>query len=371
MAIVTANSSLQLGYYKGFTSSTGFVIDSTSAGVALPFLADFTGNITRVALFTGSVVVYTFTPTFTQTTVISTDITNLNVGIMGSNAIGDLPSDTFLATPNTISITAGPPPLYYIINLDNAVPVIKGNVYWIVYKPNASFTGTLAVVVTNSSYYMLNGSWKVANRASSTWSRTFGSAAHVMYGSETRWYSNDIPVHPTARSIGPLVSDKEYGFSFTLKSDHPAIRVSCISLEYLSQMVSNMTVTCKVRSQVGDLLYSFETYNTNTIGTFGNLHFHSNDLWLESNTKYYIMTDFNGTFTSDMYLKNYIYDPTWDDTDEAFTSNYAERLPDGTITETTTRYALFQIFVDSVRFDDTQKDTYINASPMFSGGFSG
>lgn len=370
MAIVTANTSLQLGFYRSYMNGSGLLIDSTSAGVALPFLAEFTGNITRVALFTGSVVVYTFTPTFTQTTVISTDITNLNVGIMGSNAIGDLPSDTFLATPNTISITAGPPPLYYIINLDNAIPVIKGNVYWIVYKPNASFTGTLAVNVSTGSNYRLNGSWRTANRASSTWSRS-SAAAHVMYGSETRWYSNDVPIHPSARSVGPLSSDKEYGFSFTLKSDHPAIRISCISVENLSQGVSDMTVTCKVRSQAGDLLYTFETYNSNTIATFGNLNFHSNDLWLESNTKYYIMTGFNGTLPSDRYLRNFIYDPTWDDTLGSFTSNYAERSSDGTITETTTRYALFQIFVDNVRFDDTQKDIYINASPMFSGGFSG
>ena len=370
MAIVTANSSLQLGLYKGDLYDASIVIDSPSAGVALPFLADFTGNITRVALFTGSVVVYTFTPTFTQTTVISTDITNLNVGIMGSNAIGDLPSDIFLATPNTISIVASPPPLYYTINLDNAVPVVKGNVYWIVYKPNASFTGSLVVTVGSGSEGK-SGLWKVATRTSSTWSRSY-SSAHVMYGSNTRWYSNDVPIHPVAKSIGPVISGKEYGFSFTLKSDHPAIRISNIVTDAISfYLISNINVTLKVRSQAGDVLHTFATYNTDSIAYNGVLTFYGNEFWLESNTKYYLMLDFNGTFTSDLYLRNFIYDPIWDDADGAFTSNYAERLSDGTITETTSRYSLFKIYVDSVRFDDTQKDIYINASPMFSGGFSG
>jgi hypothetical protein len=70
MAIVTANSSLQLGFYRGSSNGISVLIDSPSAGLALPFIADFTGNITRIALFTGSVVVYTFTPTFTASVVL-------------------------------------------------------------------------------------------------------------------------------------------------------------------------------------------------------------------------------------------------------------------------------------------------------------
>jgi hypothetical protein len=374
MAIVTANSSLQLGFYRGSSNGVGVLIDSPSAGLALPFIADFTGNITRIALFTGNILVYTFTPTFTFTDVISTDITNLDIGIMGSNATGNLPSDTFLATPNTISITASPPPLYYIINLDNTVPVVKGNVYWIAYKPNASFTGKIVVTVTSGTY-IFNGFWKIANRTSSTWSRG-GQFAHVMYGSDTHWYSNDVPIHPTAISSGLLVSDREYGFSFTLKSDHPAIRVSSISLEGPSlENIANMIVSCNVRSQAGSLLHTFETYNTNTLSNNNNFIFEGHDLghdlWLEPNTKYYIMLAFNGTFPPTKSFRNYIFDPTWDDADGAFTSNYAVRMSDGTITETTTLYYPFQIFSNSVRFDDTQKDIYINASPMFSGGFSG
>jgi hypothetical protein len=370
MAIITANSSLQLGYNKGISSASSLLINSPSTGAALPFVADFTGNITRVALFTGDVTVYTTRP-FTSTYYISTDITNLDVGIMESNVTKDLPSDTFLATPNTISIVAGPPPLYYTINLDNAVPVVKGNVYWIAYKPNASFTGTLVMTISSFFPYVYNGLWRIARRTSSAWSR-FGSSAHVMYGSDTRWYSNNVPIHPVSRSIGPLVSDKEYGFSFILKSDHPAIRVTSIILESVVniELISNMAITCKVRSQAGNLLYTFQTYNTNNLSLAGNLQFDGNDLWLESNTKYYIMLAFNGTFTSDVFFINYIYNPIWNN-DEPFTSNVAERLSDGTITENTERYALFKIFVDSVRFDDTQKDIYINASPMFSGGFSG
>jgi hypothetical protein len=47
---------------------------------------------------------------------------------MGPNATGSLPSDAFLAIPNTFSASTNTTPTNYIINLDNSISVIKGQV---------------------------------------------------------------------------------------------------------------------------------------------------------------------------------------------------------------------------------------------------
>lgn len=375
MPLVTSNTSIKLGYEMGYGQGGGVAIDSPSAGCALPFLADFTGNITRVILYTIAISTFVFDPTRTPPYYyvdnISTDITNLNVGIMQSNATGDLPSDIFLATPNTISLIASPPPIYYTINLDNAIPVIKGNIYWLVYKPNASFTGKL-VLNTGTRGYDSPAAYRISTRSGSTWSRT-GGIGHLIYGSSTRWYSNDIPILPVARTYN-LEVNKEYGLAFKLKAKHPAIRVRSIQFQSLGNDISsfsNLTLICNIRSETGVLLYTFDTHKaTNT--KFGNNYFFiGRDIWLEANTKYYIMLAFSGTFTTAVTYRNFTYNQEWNDIDGSFTANYAERLSDGTIIETLDRYTIFQITIDQLRFDDTQPDVYINSSPMFSGGFSG
>ena len=284
---------------------------------------------------------------------------------MQSNATGDLPSDIFLATPNTISLIASPPPIYYTINLDNAIPVIKGNIYWLVYKPNASFTGKL-VLNTGTRGFDSPAAYRIATRSGSTWSRTSG-IGHLIYGSSTRWYSNDIPILPVAKTYN-LEVNKEYGLAFKLKANHPAIRVRSIQFQSLGNDMSsfsNLTLICNIRSETGVLLYTFDTHKaTNT--KFGNNYF-----FIEANTKYYIMLAFSGTFTTAVTYRNFTYNQEWNDIDGSFTANYAERLSDGTIIETLDRYTIFQMTIDQLRFDDTQPDVYINSSPMFSGGFSG
>ena len=214
MAIVTTNTILRMGYdQQSYIVGSTSIINASTTGVAIPFLAEFTGNITKIGV-----------PISTVTTA----VTNLDVGIMASNATGDLPSDTYLATPNTISLATSGISLNEI-TLTNPVSVTRGTVYWVVYKPNGSFTGSVTLYITTGLSVQLITHWRAATRAASTWSRATNAGANAIYGSSTKWYSAFMPI-PSADPTSILVSStNEYGIAFTLDANHPAVRIDGIS----------------------------------------------------------------------------------------------------------------------------------------------
>lgn len=370
MALITTNTSLKIGYdQRSFNSGNIITISATTGGLALPFLAQFTGNITRVVANISGV---------------ATSMTNLQVGIMASNATGDLPSDTYLATPNTFSATATTTPYMLVINLTNPVSVVKGTVYWLVYKPNGSFTGNITLYQNFAGIFSYNGSWRSSTRSASVWSRSAITGSYVTYGSSTSWYSVDLPGLPDDPTPYNAAANQEYGVAFTLNANHPAIRVKGIS--FANCLNANATTgqpgmnfLCNIRNSAGTLLYSFGNYDTDRISTtVGNANAYfwnqtTSEIWLEPGVKYYLMMAFSGTFATSPQFTDYEYDASRQSAGGAFTANYANRSSGGVMSEVTTRFMAFHIQVDAIRFDDAGGGAggYVNASPMFTGGFSG
>ena len=366
MAIITTNTNLKIGFdLRSIPTHTTFTVGASTSGVALPFEAQFTGNITRVVL----------------TAVLSSNVTNLNVGIMGSNAAGDLPSDTFLATPNTFSGSANATNTNYIINLTNSVAVTKGNTYWLTFKPNASFSGSLNIVQAFYGGTSYNGTWRPATRTTSVWSRSGTTGSNVIYGSSTNWYSLDMATVTDDPAPITAAANQEYGVAFTLDANHPAIKVRSISfansLNFTNQ--PGMSFLVNIRNSAGTLLFSFANVDTDRIGSGtgqGNALFYNqsgSDVWLEPNTKYYLMMAYTGTFGTAPTISSFTFDTSMRLANGAFTANYANRSSGGVMSETTTKFMPFHLEVDAIRFDNAGGGAggYVNASPMFTGGFSG
>jgi hypothetical protein len=369
MALVTVGTNLKLGYdQRSLTTGTSSTINSTATGVALPFYAQFTGSITRVVL-SGTV---------------STAVTNLDVGLMGSNAAGNLPNNTYISTPNTISLSVNSTPANYVINLTNAISVTKGTVYWLAFRPNASFTGVVSVYQNHYGIYSYMGQWRSATRIASNWIQGSVTGSNAIYGSSTRWYSLDIPSVPnTPLTTVNAVVNQEYGVSFTLGANHPAVKVKAIS--FMNSLTNSttlgnpgMTTSCKIYNAAGTLLYTFNTQDSDRFSTItgsGIAYFWNtsgSDIWLEPSTKYYLMYSFTGTFTNAPQVAQFIFDPATESAAGAFTAYYANRSSGGSITETNTLTMAFAVEVDGIRFNDSGGvGGYVNASPMFSGGFSG
>lgn len=366
MAIVTVNTNIKIGYdLRAIPTATAFTVTGTGGGLALPFEAQFTGNITRIVM----------------TAVLSSNVTNLDVGLMGSNAAGDLPSDTYLATPNTFSGSANATNTNYIINLTNSVAVTKGNTYWLTFRPNASFTGSLNINQAFFGATSYNGTWRSATRTTSVWARSGTTGSNVIYGSSTNWYSLDIVSVTDDPSPITAAANQEYGVAFTLDANHPAVKVRSISFANSLNATNQpgMSFLVNVRDSSGTLLYSFANIDTDRIGTGtgqGNALFYNqsgSDIWLEPNTKYYLMMAYSGTFTTAPTISSFTFDTSMRLANGAYTANYANRSSGGVISETTTKFMPFHIEVDAIRFDNTGAGGggFANASGMFSGGFSG
>ena len=366
MALVTTNTNLKIGFdIRHIPTTTAFTVTGTGGGLSLPFEAQFTGNISRVVM----------------TAVVSTNVTNLDVGIMGSNAAGDLPSDTYLAVPNTFSGSANATNTNYIINLNNPVAVVKGNVYWLTFRPNASFSGSLNIIQAFYGGVSYNGFWRSATRATSVWSRSAVTGTNVIYGSSTNWYSTDMAT--VTNDPAPITGrdDNEYGVAFTLDANHPAIRVRSISFANSLNVTNQPGIffLVRIRNSAGTLLHTFANVDTDRIGSgtaTGNALFYNqsgSDVWLEPNTKYYIMMAYNGVFGTDPTISSFTFDTSMRSANGAFIANYANRDNGGAMSEITTKFMPFHLEVDGVRFDDAGAGGggYRNASPMYSGGFSG
>jgi len=84
------------------------------------------------------------------------------------------------------------------------------------------------------------------------------------------------------------------------------------------------------------------------------------------------MFGFTGTFSNTYQISKYPYDNAISTAGGAYSANYANRSG-GVITETTTELMSFSLEISGIRFNDSGGGAggYINASPMFSGGFSG
>ena len=370
MALFTADTLLKIGFdQRGYITGQTTTVSATTGGLAVPLVSQFTGNVTRLLM----------------PAIVNSNYTNLQVGLMASNATGDLPSDTYLQTPNIQSGSANAVSTNYTITLTNPVAVTKGSVYWVVYKPNASFTGSIAIYhLQYQVVQQYGGYWRAASRSSSTWSRIATNGNHVIYGDNTNWYSTDNPVVPTNVTPITVAVNQQYGFAFTLNSNHPAIRVKAISFAnaiHANATTGNpgMTFICNIYNAAGTLISTFDTQDTDRMSTNttdGCAYFYNttaSDIWFEPNVKYYCMLAFTGTFTNTPTFKTYPYSNAQNMALGAYNANYATRSSGGVITETTTEFMNFHLEVDRIRFDNAGAGGggYANSSPLFTGGFSG
>jgi hypothetical protein len=372
MAIITTNTRIKIGYDQRSTVTAGGVtVSNANGGCALPIKAQFTGNITRIAFFA----------------TVNTSITNLQVGMMLSNAAGSQPSDTYIAAPNIFAqpTTAN---AQYIITLTNPIAVTKGGEYWIVFRGNGSLTGVITIQATHTGVMSYNGSYRPSERAAgAAWSRTVGiQGSTATYGSTTKWYSNDYTIIADGTASGvTCVANQEYGVAFTLNANHPAVRISRLGTSLGINNASgtgnpNMTVIAKIYNSAGTLLYTFDTEDSDRFTTTAGVPFSyfqncsGADIWLEPATKYYIMTAFTGAFTGTTPTAGYYsLNTAAPEANGAYTANYANRSSGGVITEITTAFLPFWLDVDGIRFNNASGGGggYVNASPMFSGGFNG
>jgi hypothetical protein len=372
MAIITTNTRMKIGYDQRHIVTAGPVsVNNANGGCALPIKAQFTGTITRIAFFAQ----------------VFTSVTNLQIGIMLSNAAGSQPSDTYIAAPN---IFANPvaPTAEYVITLTNPIAVIKGQVYWIVFRGNGSLTGFIEIYATFAGVNSYNGSYRPSERvAGAAWSRIIGQGNIATYGSATKWYTNDIPIIASGTSTGvTCVANQEYGLAFTLNANHPAVRISRLGTSIgISNAATtgnpNMQVIAKIYNPAGTLLYTFDTEDSDRFTTTASVPFSyfqnrsGSDIWLEPATKYYIMTAFTGTFTGTApFAGYYSLNIAAPEANGAYTANYANRSSGGVITELTTAFLPFWLDVDGIRFDNASGGGgggYVNASSLFRGGFNG
>lgn len=372
MAIITTNTRMKIGYdQRNTTNGNSVSITNANGGCALPIKAQFTGTITRIAFFAQ----------------VFTSVTNLQVGIMLSNAAGSQPSDTYIAAPN---IFAQPTSAHaqYVITLTNPIAVVKGQEYWIAFRGNGSLTGNIGINAVHASDKSYNGSYRPSERVGgAAWSRTVGIQGNTAtYGSSTKWYTNDYAIIANASTNVVCVANQEYGLAFTLNANHPAVRISRLgtSLAISNSSVlgnPNMFVIAKIYNAAGTLLYTFDTEDSDRMSTSGgnfNFSYFQNrsgsDIWLEPATKYYIMTAFTGTFTNAPSVGYYSLNIAAPEANGAYTANYANRSSGGVITELTTAFLPFWLDVDGIRFDNDSGGGgggYVNASSLFRGGFNG
>ena len=362
MALITVNMPLQFGYeYANNLTGTGTTVSSTATGYAYPFIPEITGSITHIALPINSV---------------TTAVTNLDVGIMGSNAAGNLPDNTYAATPNTLSIAVQGSSLTEIV-LTNSVSVTRGTVYWLAVRPNASFTGNISLLTAQRAGQTPSNNFPGATRLASNWIRS-GNTSNVIYKVGTTWYADDMAVLPVGTTFTPSVSS-EYGSAIIFPANHPAVQLKsitiCNPLNNSATGNPGMITSCKIYNNSGTLLYTFDSEDTDRIGNntvvLSQMFWNSTgtDIWLEPNTKYYIMNAMSGTFTNT---------PTWflTPTSSAYQningsmSQWYVSKTGSTFTENTSFLYPTSINTSKIRFNDSGgSGGYYDSSPMFNGGF--
>jgi hypothetical protein len=363
MALITVNMPLQFGYeYANNLTATGTTVNSTATGYAYPFIPEITGSITHIALPINSV---------------TTAVTNLDVGIMASNAAGNLPINIYSATPNTLSIAVQGSSLTEI-TLTNPVSVTRGTVYWLAVRPNASFTGNISLLTAQRAGQTASNNFPGATRLASNWVRS-GNTSNVIYKVGTTWYADDMAVTPVGTTFTPSVST-EYGSAIIFPANHPAVKLKSITI--CNPLNNNATTgnpgmitSCKIYNASGTLLYTFDSEDTDRIGNnavvLSQMFWNSTgaDIWLEPNTKYYIMNAMSGTFTNTPTWYTTPTNPAYQHINGSMSQWYATNTA-GTFTENTSMLYPTSINTSAIRFDNSGgAGGYYDSSPMFNGGF--
>ena len=318
---------------------------STQNGFGILITPPVTGTITDISFYTSG---------------ITTPITNLDVGIMGISAFGNThykPDDTFISS-NTVSIgTTG----WTDFTLTTGVGVTANSSYYLVAKQGASFTGDAYFQITDTASTLNNHSKQSTydlHNSSNGWQNPLASyLIGYAYKINSTWYGP--PTHAAGwTQLAVNNGTDEYGFSFELVSNHPAVRVYSCWMS-IGQYNRQSYQTIKAYNSSGTLLCVFDVVPCNWSDSLAGLVNSSyminrsgTELWLEPGQKYYFMNSLTATPSFSTAIRSYV--SNIDNTKKnllstIFTAYYATKIS-GTFSEDTTLMPEFGLTIDRIRY---------------------
>jgi hypothetical protein len=357
MATVTANGLTSLGYIGNRASGTVSNISLGNVGHAQGFQFFENVSITRFAVYVQA---------------LSTNPSNAQIGFQTIDTATGLPSGTFLTSVAANSYTANS---WNIFTLATPYAVSAGDKLYVVWFNNAGSTINLGLLTQEQGalFKSNNGTYTAAKTTTAgAWSKTTATFP-CFCGTATEWFG-ECNLFGTTQYT-PNFTD-EVGFSITMPTNMPEMRLYALEGALGVSNITTADVSYKIYNSAGTLLQTFVTYDnaissTNTaVPNVVVLRGNGTDLWLSPGTKYYIMMALSGSGTPATYNLSRSVDIQNSST--GIVSKFTTKVG-ATFTESSTEYVPIRVLFDASRYEDTAGGGggYVNASPMFTGGFSG
>lgn len=359
MAIVTVEGVQTFGMTGNAVGSSITAITQVNVGHAMGFQFFENAAITRFAVYVGAV---------------TTNPSNCQIGFQTISTTTGLPSGTFLTSVAANSYTANS---WNVFTLSTPYNVTAGDKLFAVWFNNTGSTINIGLNTQEGGARMktLNPTYSASKTTTAgAWGKA--AVAFPMYvGTATKWFGESHPF-TTGINFTPNFTD-EFGFSVTLPSNIPEVRLRQIEASLGISNINTIDITFKIYNSAGTLLQTIDTYDgahtslqNNTIIS-NTLHTHATDLWLTGGVKYYIMMALSGTGTFSVQQRVLGLDQNNSST--GIVSKYTSKVGT-TFTESTNSYIPMRLICDAYRYDDATGGGgggYSNASFMFTGGFSG
>jgi hypothetical protein len=356
MATVTANGLMSFGYIGNIAASTVSNISQDNVGYAQGYQFFENASITRFAVYV---------------TTVTTNPSNALIGLQTINATTGLPSGTFLTSVAANSYTVDS---WNIFTLATPYAVSAGDILAAVWFNNTGSTINIGMATQERGAVLKsnNPTYAAAKTSSAgVWVRQ-GTAIPCLCGTDTEWFGESNTLGSTQYT--PNFTD-EVGFSITMPASVPEMRLYAIEGILGVTNITTANVSYKVYDSAGTLLQTFITYD-NAISTTSNLtnfvvlRGNSTDLWFSPGTKYYIMMNLSGSGTPIAYTLSRTVDIRSLST--GIVSKFTTKVGT-TFTESSTEYMPMRVLFDASRYENTAGGGggYANASPLFTGGFSG
>jgi hypothetical protein len=358
MAIQTVDGVITFGIVGGRVASTATAFSQPDIGYGMGFQFAEAVSITRFAVYTSNV---------------TTNPSNAQIGLQNINMANGLPTGTWLTSVAANTYTANS---WNIFTLATPYSLAAGSKVFALWYNNAGSTMSVAFASQEQgvSQRALNPSISVAK---TTTAGTFAKQAvafPMFIGTATKWYG-ESHIFGNVQYI-PNTTD-EFGFSFTMPNNIPEVKLAQIETGLGVNNNPTFDVSYKIYNSAGTLLQTINTYDvglsSNLIinGNYNILHTNATDLWLQPGQKYYCMIALTGAATSWTYNLSKSVDINSSST--GIQNAYATKVG-STFTESSTEILPFRIICDACRYNDSSGGGgggYVNASPMFSGGFNG
>lgn len=358
MAIVTVEGVQTFGITGNAVGSSVTAITTANVGHAMGFQFFEAVAITRFAVYVAAV---------------TTNPSNCQIGFQTIDTTTGLPSGTFLTSVAANSYTSNS---WNVFTLATPYNVTAGDKLYAVWFNNTGSTINLGLNTQEGGARMsaLNPTY-AASKTTTAGAWTKAGVPFPMYvGTATKWFGESHPF-TTGINFTPNFTD-EFGFSVTLPSNIPEVRLRQIEASLGISNLNTIDITFNIYNSAGTLLQTIDTYDgartslqNNTIIS-NTLHTHATDLWLAGGQKYYIMMALSGTGTFSVQQRVLGLDQNNSST--GIVSKYTSKVG-STFTESTDSYIPMRLICDAYRYDNSAGGGggFVNASSVFTGGFSG